>query len=99
MITEVERRSALIPHAYSWDEGQIIKTLGLEEYLNYQSTVFFTPDDSNPLLCPLALHIGQTQQCIQKRLILQGLPGIVGLTPRFPVFNPRASKEENCICH
>lgn len=81
----------------SWDEEQIEQRLGHTELLNYRSTVFFVPNASNPLVCPIALRVGQVQRNIQKRLLLQGLPGIVGLTPRFPAFNPNASKEENCV--
>jgi len=69
---------------------QLLKRLSYQELINYISCVMYTPDEE------ITIEVGREATRATKHwMSLAGIEGIVGLTPKFPIFNPCASSQEN----
>ena len=73
--------------------------IGVEEFLNHISTVFYVPDeDYNPMYLngtKLKIEVGKEHSELQRLMRLDGIRGLIGMTPQFPISNPSASLSDN----
>lgn len=73
-------------------EGQhqrLIATLSSDELLNHISMVAYTFDRQ------IEIHVGKTSRIVQGWMRSKGMSGIVGMTPKNPIQNPKALPQEN----
>jgi hypothetical protein len=73
--------------------------IGVEEFLNHISTVFYVPDeDYNPMYLngtKFEIEVGKDNPSLQQLMRLNDIRGLVGMTPQFPISNPSASLSDN----
>jgi len=73
--------------------------IGVEEFLNHISTVFYVPDeDYNPMYLngtKLEIEVGKDNPSLQQLMKMNDIRGLVGMTPQFPISNPSASLSDN----
>lgn len=73
--------------ADSRSHDHLAEILGREELLNHISTVFYTDD--------FEIEVGKANPKLQYLMKYNGIQWVIGLTPKNPRHNPRATDEDN----
>jgi hypothetical protein len=66
---------------------QLSEFLGREELLNHISTVFYSGN--------VAIEVGKSNEALQSYMRAENIRFLIGMTPKYPIFNPRATDDEN----